>query len=187
MLLAALLLGACSQVPPKALYFDRSAWPENLEQIALVELSFDRRYRPPPQSDLVTELRWALKQELGHKGYRLLIADRGEEIHAGETSAAELLTRAPEGVDAVLALHIDFLILPATLAERNPPPSAEIAGEAWLISTESGRQLWRGEGDGLAGGEAGHPVFYARALRQEAIANLVHELFATLPDRSVGQ
>ena len=183
MLLAPLLLWACSQAPPKALFFDSTAWPEDLAQIALVELSFDRRYRPPPQSDLVMELRWALKQELERKGYRLLIADRGEELYAGETSAAELLARAPEGADAVLALHIDFLILPATLAERNPPPSAEIAGEARLISTEGGRELWRGQGDGLAGGEAGRPVFYAAALRQEAIANLLRELVASLPSR----
>jgi len=184
MILAALLLGACHPVPPKALFFNSSAWPENLKQIGLVEVSYDRRYRPPPGLDLTAELARALKQELAGKGYRLLIADRGEEIYRSETRAAELAARAPQGVDAVLALHIDFLILPATLGERNPPPQAEIAGEARLVSAEGSRELWRGRGDGLAGGEAGRPVFYAMALRQEAMDNLANELFATLPNRT---
>jgi hypothetical protein len=153
-----------------------------MERIALVELSFDRRYRPPPQSDLVAELRRALKQELARKGYRLLIADRGEEITDRERSAAELTARAPAEADAVLALHVDFLVLPTTLWERNPPPQAEIAGEACLVSRE-GLELWRDRGDGMAGGEAGRPAFNATALRQEALANLVSELFATIPGR----
>ena len=84
---------------------DRAAWPEDLAQIALVEVSYDRRYRPPPGLDLTMELRRALKQELTRKGYRLLFADRGEEIYRDETSAAELAARAPQEADAVLTLH----------------------------------------------------------------------------------
>jgi hypothetical protein len=183
-ILAALLLWACSQVPPEALFLDRAAWPGDLTHIALVEVSYDRRYRPPPGLDLTMELRRALQQELATKGYRLLLADRGKEIYRGETNAAELAARAPQEADAVLTLHIDFLVLPATLGERNPPPAAEIAGEARLINKEGGRELWRGRGDGLAGGEAGRPVFHAMSLRQEALANLLSELFASLPGRA---
>lgn len=184
MILATLLLFACSQVPPKApLFFDHAAWPEELEQIALVEVGYDQRYRPPPGLDLTLELRRALKQELAAKGYRLLFADRGEEVYRGETSAAELNARAPQEADAVLALHIDFLFLPATLRERNPPPEAEIAGEARLVSKKDGRELWRDRGDGQAGGEAAMPVVFAMSLRQEALADLMSELFATLPNK----
>ncbi len=182
-ILATLLLWACNPVPPKALFLDSAAWPENMEQIALVEVSYDRRYRPPPGLDLTAELRRALKQELTRKGYRLLLADRGEEIYQDEAGAAELTKRAPQEADAVLALHIDFLILPVNMWERNPPPEAEIAGEARLVSKVGNRELWRGSGDGRAGGEAGRPVFYAMALRQEAITDLMSKLFATLPDR----
>jgi hypothetical protein len=182
-ILAALLLGACNPVPPKALFFDSAAWPENMEQIALVEVSYDRRYRPPPGLDLTAELRRALKQELTRKGYQLLLADRGEEIYQDEASAAELTERAPQEADAVLALHIDFLILPVNLWERNPPPEAEIAGEARLVSKVGRRELWRGRGDGQAGGAAALPVVYALPLRQEALTDLMRKLFATLPDR----
>lgn len=180
--LMVLLLGGCAGAARAPLFMKAGPWPQVMERIALVELSFDRRYRPPPQSELVAELRWALKQELARKGYRLRIADRGEEITERERSAAELAARAPAGTDAVLALHIDFLVLPATLSERNPPPEAEIAGEARLVSRE-GLELWRDRGNGRGGGAAAMPVVYASSLRQEALANLVNELFATLPDR----
>lgn len=181
--LAALLLWACHPVPPKALFLDSGAWPEDLAQIALVEVSYDRRYRPPPGLDLTSELKQALKQELTSKGYRLLFADRGEEIYRGEANAAELTARAPQEADAVLALHIDFLFLPATLRERNPPPEAEIAGEARLVRKVGSRELWRSRGNGQAGGAAAMPVVFALSLRQEALANLMSELFASLPDR----
>lgn len=186
-ILAAFLLWACSQAPPRALYLDPAAWPGDLAQIALVEISYDQRYRPPPGLDLTIELRRALKQELAAKGYRLLLADRGEENYHGEKSAAELVARAPQGADAVLALHIDFLFLSATLSERNPPPEAEIAGEARIIDKQSGEELWRDRANGLGGGAAAMPVVSFIGLRQEALANLAKELFATLPDRPVGQ
>ncbi|MEZ4483208.1 MAG: hypothetical protein R2864_00980 [Syntrophotaleaceae bacterium] len=186
-ILPALLLGACVASTRAPLFMDTGSWPLEIERIALVELSFDRRYRPPPQSELVVELRRVLKQELARKGYRLIIADRGEEITEGVRSTAELSARAPAEADAVLALHIDFLVLPATLSERNPPPEAEIAGEARLISRLETRQLWRDRGDGRGGGAAAMPVVDASSLRQEALANLVSELFVTLPGKSVDQ
>lgn len=182
-ILAALLLWACHPVPPKALFLDSGAWSEDLAQIALVEVSYDRRYRPPPGLDLTSELRRELKQELTSKGYRVILADRGEEIYRGEANAAELTARAPQEADAVLALHIDFLFLPATLSERNPPPEAEIAGEARLVRKVGSRELWRSRGNGQAGGAAAMPVVFAMSLRQEALAALMSELFATLPDK----
>lgn len=185
--LAALLLWACNPVPPKALVLNMEAWPEDLKQIALVEVGYDRRYRPPPGLDLTMELRQVLKQELAAKGYRLLLADRGEEIFRDETSAVKRAAQAPQEADAVLALHIDFLFLSATLSERNPPPEAEIAGEARLIDRQSGIELWRSRGIGQSGGESAFPVSSHSALRQEALANLASELFATLPDRTAGQ
>ena len=181
-ILTALLLWACNPVPPKALFLDSAAWPETLEQIALVEVSYDRRYRPPPGLDLTAELRRELKQKLAAKGYRLLLADQGEEIYHDKKSAAELTARAPKGADAALTLHIDFLFLPATLRERNPPPEAEIAGEARLVSTVGNRELWLGRGNGQAGGAAAMPVVFAISLRQEALADMISKLFATLPD-----
>lgn len=180
--LMVLLLGACAGPARTPLFMNAGAWPQDMERIALVELSFDRRYRPP-QSELVAELRRALREELARKGYRLLMADRGEEIYNRERSAAELAARAPAEVDAVLALHVDFLVLPVTLAERNPPPQAEIAGEARLISRVQAQELWRDQGNGRGGGAAAMPVVYAISLRQEALAELASDLFATLPDR----
>lgn len=181
--LTALLLWACNPVPPKALFLDRAAWPEVLELIALVDVSFDRRYRPPPGLDITMELRREIKRELAAKGYRLVFVDRGEEIYRGEASATELAARATQEADAVLALHIDFLFLPTTLSERNPPPEAEIAGEARLVSKAGSRELWRGRGNGHAGGAAAMPMVFPTTLRQEALANLASELFATLPNR----
>ena len=181
--LTALLLWACNAVPPKALFLDSAAWPEILEQIALVEVSYDRRYRPPPGLDLTTEVRQALKQELAGKGYRLILADQGGEIYHSEASAAELTARAPQEADAVLTLHIDFLFLPTSLRERNPPPEAEIAGEARLVSKVGSQELWRGRGNGQAGGAASMPVVFAMNLRQEALTNLMSRLFASLPDK----
>lgn len=181
--LLALLLCGCTAPVRRPILIDAGAWPTNLVEIALVELSFDRRYRPPPQSYLVDELRLALRQELARKGYRLLLADRGETIYRGETGAAELIARAPAEADAVLALHIDFLFMSGTLSERNPPPEVEIAGEARLIASPSGRELWRDRGNGLAGGTAGLPVIRYDAMRQEALADLVRNLLATLPPK----
>ncbi len=185
--LAALLLCSCAPVERKALFLDSAAWPGDLEKIALVEVSYDRRYRPPPGLDLTGELKRELKQELAYKGYHLLLVDGGEEIYRGETSADELAGRGPQEADAVLALHIDFLFLSATLSERNPPPEGEIAGEARLINKQSAKELWRDKGIGQSGGESAFPVLSHIALRQEALANLAKELFATLPDRTVGR
>ncbi|APG28253.1 hypothetical protein A7E78_10580 [Syntrophotalea acetylenivorans] len=185
--LTALLLWACTPVAPKALFLDRAAWPGALERIALVTVSYDRRYRPPPGLDLTGELRRVLKQELAAKGYQLLLVDRGEEIYRGEARAVDLAALAPQEADAVLALHIDFLFLSATLSERNPPPEGEIAGEARLIDKQSGKELWRDRGIGQSGGESAFPVISHIALRQEALANLARELFASLPDRVSGQ
>lgn len=183
--LAALLLWSCAPIERKALFLDSAAWPGDLKQIALVEVSYDRRYRPPPGIDLTGELKRELKQELATKGYRLLLVDAGEEIYRGETSANELAARGPQETDAVLALHIDFLFFSATLSERNPPPEGEIAGEARLIDKQSGKELWRDRGIGQSGGGSAFPVVSQIALRQEALANLARELFATLPERAV--
>lgn len=185
--LAALLLWACTPVEPKALFLDSAAWPGDLEQIALVEVSYDRRYRPPPGIDLKGELKRELKQELAAKGYRLLLVDGGEEIFRGETSADELAARGPQEADAVLALHIDFLFFSATLSERNPPPEGEIAGEARLIDKQSGKELWRDRGIGQSGGESAFSIMSHMALRQEALASLARALFAALPDRTSGR
>lgn len=181
--LMVLLLVACAGTVQAPEFIDAGVWPQEIERIALVELSFDRRYRPPPQSELVAELRRALKQELARKGYRLLIDDRGEEIFDRERNAAELIARAPAEADGVLALHIDFLVLPVTFSERNPPPEAEIAGKARLISRKEARELWRDQANGRSGGAASMPVVYASSLRQEALTELARNLFATLPWR----
>ncbi len=186
-ILAALLLFACTGPPPAPIFFDAAAWPEDIEHIALVELSFDRRYRPPTNVDLAAELRLALRRELARKGYRLLIADDGAQIYRGETSAAELAARAPAAADAALALHIDFLFLSATWAERNPPPEVEIAGEARLVAKRTARELWRDRGNGLAGGAAAMPVVYPTSVRHEALADLMSKFFASLPDRAVSR
>ena len=181
--LVALLLGACTGSPKEPLQYDAASWPATMERIALVELSYDRRYQPPPDIDLSNELRRALKKELESKGYQLLIADGGDKIYSGETSATELAELAPAESDAALAVHIDLLFLSATFFERNPPPQAEIAGEARLIDKQNGSELWKGRGDGVAGGAGDGPLFYPTARRLEALADFASGLFHTLPDR----
>jgi hypothetical protein len=182
-LLAGLVLAACAAAPPEARFFDEQAWEPDIRSIALVEISFDRQYPPPVEFDLERELRIFLGRELAKKGYRMTeaVAFAGTRRDA-EPSAAQLAEGAPAGVDAALAVHIDYWVMSATGSERNPPPVVEFDAEARLISKRSGMELWRDRGDGRAGGAGGWPFGHPLAMRHEALQMLAEKLFDALPD-----
>jgi hypothetical protein len=180
--LVVLLASACAGAPQGPRFFDEEAWEPDIRTIALVELSFDRRYPPPVEFDLERELRIFLGRELARKGYRMVAATATTGPIGTEPSAAQLADRAPAEADTALAVHIDFWFMSATWSERNPPPSVEFDAEARLVSKRSGRELWRDRGDGQAGGAGGWPFSTALAMRHEALRMLAERLFDTLPD-----
>jgi hypothetical protein len=182
-LLAGLLLASCAGAPRQALFFDEKAWEPDIRSIALVELSFDRQYSPPVEFDLEGELRSVLGRELAQKGYRMIgaVAFSGTRSDA-EPGAAQLAEQAPEGIDAALAVHVDFWFMSVNWGERNPPPEVEFDAEARLVSKRSGRELWRDRGEGRAGGAGGWALGHPLAKRHEALQMLAERLFDTLPD-----
>jgi hypothetical protein len=185
--LAIFLLTACTaSQPAKPLFFDAAAWNPDIRTIALVEVSFDRRYQPPPDYDFERDLEIFFRKELERKGYRFLVAVRKTGINTEKSDPEQLAALAPAGADASLAVHVDYLFFSQTLDE-NPPPETEIAAEARLIGTRPPRELWRDYADATAGGNGDFPVGSLLFLRQNAMRDLAEQLFATLPDAGKGE
>jgi hypothetical protein len=178
-----LLLTACGATAPRPpLYFDAGAWDPDIRSVALVEMTFDRRYPPPTDYDLERDLRIFLRRELERKGYRMVATGERENPFAGKSSTEQLAALVPADVDAALAIHVDYLFISATFSDRNPPPQVEIAAEARLVTRDPARELWRDWADAMAGGAGGWPVGNFLFLRQEALQELAALLFDTLPD-----
>jgi hypothetical protein len=178
-----LLLTACGATAPRPpLYFDVGAWDPDIRSVALVEVTFDRRYPPPTDFDLERDLRIFLGRELERKGYRIVATGEGGTPFAGKSSVEQLAALVPAEVDAALAIHVDYLFISATFSDRNPPPQVEIAAEARLVARDPARELWRDWADAVAGGPGGWPVGTPLFLRQEALQELAALLFDTLPD-----
>ncbi|MEZ4601778.1 MAG: hypothetical protein R2940_18460 [Syntrophotaleaceae bacterium] len=179
-----LLVAACTgAAPPEPIFFDIAAWDSGIRTIALTEVSYAPRYQPPTDYDLERDLRIFLRRELERKGYQVVVVgDEWNRPNTDKQSAEQLVANVPTEADAAVALHVDFLFLPSTLGETNPPPSAEIAAEARLITREPVREIWRDWADATAGGAGGWPVASRLFLYQQAVQELADRLFDTLPD-----
>jgi hypothetical protein len=135
-----------------------------IRTIHVPPVSFDPRYEPPYDINLDRELRQRLGTVLASKGY-----------------AADLTAGGVVPSDATLLVHVDFLFISETLADRNPPPVIDIEAAAHLVSTKDGRELWRDRGGGRVGGTGGSRIFYPTADRYLAISLLADHLLASLP------
>lgn len=179
-LLAGVLSG-CVAAPKSALFVDARVWPEAARSVALVGVSFDKSYRPSPQSDLDRQLLAQVRQVLEAKGYLVTEELQPERQPLTSVPAADLVARAMVPVDLVLAVHVDFLFSSATYSESNPPPEFEIAAEARVVDAKAKRDLWRDRGHALTGGASAMPLRNPDYDRMRGLAELANDLFLTLP------
>lgn len=178
-------LAGCATAPKAPLFVDVAAWPMTAQSVALVGVSFDKSYRPLPQSGLDREISAQVRRVLERKGYLVTMAvpsDRLERRALTSVSAEELAGRAGTPVDLVLAVHVDFLFSSATYGESNPPPEFEIAAEARVVDRRTKRDLWRDRGHALTGGASAMPLRDPDYDRLRGVTELADSLLETLPD-----
>ncbi|HXV21432.1 MAG TPA: hypothetical protein VD811_10650 [Desulfuromonadales bacterium] len=161
-LLLALLVGGCA-TPRQPLVLAPDFRDAGIRVIHLPAVSFERRYEPPYNIDLDSELRQRLAAVLKTKGYQVDLTPDGEKT------------------DATLQVHVDFLFISETLSDRQPPPVIDIEAAARMVSAKDGRELWRDRGGGRVGGTGGTRIFYPTADRYLALSLLADHLLATLP------
>lgn len=178
-----LLLFGCAAAPRAPLALDPAFAAEKIRKVAVLPVTFVRRYEPPYDIDLDSELRSRIRTVLEKKGYVVTLAQKaaGKGSAATELTPNQLKALAPPGTEAALAIHVDFLFISETYSDLVPPPVIEVEAEARLTALPEGKELWRDRGHGRAGGVGGTRIFYPTAERFLALTLLAENLLATLP------
>ena len=169
-MIIAILLSGCASGQKEPLFIAPDFRQMEIRDIALLPVTFEERYAPPPGLDLEQELRHRAASVLEQKGYRI---SRGSAPKSGADGSA-----------AAMAIHVDFLFITETYGDITPPPVIDIEAVGELVSTSSGEVLWRGRGVGKVGGVGGGGISRPVSARHIALTVLVESLFASLPEAS---
>lgn len=183
LLVALLLLAGCAATPRTPLFLSPDFQAMQVSTVTLLPVTFDQRYEPPYAIDFDRELRRQLEKELQKKGYRT-VPGHGSDSYSATVPAN---AASAAGAEAALAVHVDFLIISDSYAERNPPPMIDIEAEARLLSQTKGGELWRDRRSARLGGAGGMPLLYPAADLSLALNILAERLLETLPGPTARQ